>query len=114
MSCRTICRTLSDAMSEGIIGLDTRDSLEQTAKQLSYRERSYANVMRLGRAANLADEELDRLRDWLPNGRVDQKREDALLMLRTMRNHVRAGVTPKEVGFHFEHTAVWEAARTRA
>ena len=42
--------------------------------------------------------------------RVDQKREDALLMFRTMRLQVRADATHHPVQFHFEHTTLWERA----
>ncbi|MFQ5973896.1 MAG: hypothetical protein ACE5Q3_16340, partial [Alphaproteobacteria bacterium] len=41
-------------------------------------------------------------------GRASQKREDALLMLRTMRRRFRHPNGPKAVHFHFEHTTLWD------
>ena len=105
-----IRRTLSDAALEGVIFQETRGRLEAIAKGLSYRERTFAAMMDEGKRCRLADEELHAFRQWLPNGRVDQKREDALLMLRTMRLQVRADATHHPVQFHFEHTTLWERA----
>ncbi len=105
-----IRRTLSDAALEGVIFQETRARLESIAKGLPYRERTFAAMMDEGKRCRLSDEELHAFRQWLPNGRVDQKREDALLMLRTMRLQVRADATHHPVQFHFEHTTLWERA----
>ncbi len=105
-----IRRTLSDAALEGVIFQETRARLESIAKDLPYRERTFAAMMDEGKRCRLPDEELHAFRQWLPNGRVDQKREDALLMLRTMRLQVRADATHHPVQFHFEHTTLWERA----
>jgi len=106
-----IRRTLSDAALEGVIFQETRERLESIAKGLPYRERTFAAMMDEGKRCRLPDEELHAFRQWLPNGRVDQKREDALLMLRTMRVQVGADATHRPpVQFHFEHTTLWERA----
>ncbi len=106
-----IRRTLSDAALEGVIFQETRGRLEAIAKGLSYRERTFAAMMDEGKRCRLPDEELHAFQQWLPNGRVDQKREDALLMLRTMRLQVRADAAHRPpVQFHFEHTTLWERA----
>ena len=44
-----------------------------------------------------------------PEGKIDQKREDALEMLRAMRAAVETGLPPKVVDYKFENTAVWSA-----
>jgi hypothetical protein len=41
---------------------------------------------------------------------VNQKREDALTMLRHMRQRLAQGLKPKVVSYSFEHTAMWEIA----
>ena len=102
--------TLSDAAAAGIIGAATRAALESGAKTLLYRDRSYAAILEWARGNGLPDDELDRLEAWLPTGRVDQKREDALTMLRVMRERFKNGHQPKQVTFHFEHTTLWEQA----
>jgi len=53
--------------------------------------------------------ELDLFQAWLPQGRIDQKREDALEMLRVMNAQLSAGLPPKQVDFKFENTVVWSS-----
>ena len=105
-----IRRALSDARTIGVIGANTRQGLETIAKDFSYRDRSYANILERGRDHGLSEIELDAFRMWLPDGRVDQKREDALLMLHVIKERFRAGCEPKSIKFHFEHTTLWEQA----
>src|SRR5262249_44736262 len=75
-----------------------------TAKSLFYPERSYPHIFDL-----LGDSaELEAFRLWLPNGRVDQKRQDALLMLRTMPEFLASTAERKRTSYHFELTNHWE------
>ena len=105
-----IRRTLSEACAGGIISADTQAALETIAKNLSYRDRTYAATLKRGRRSGLPGEELDEFEIWLPGGRVDQKREDALLMLRVVRDHLQGAPVPRPAVFHFEHTTLWERA----
>jgi len=105
-----IRRTLSDALGQGVIGEATRAKLEELAKMLHYKDRTFGTVVDLARDRGAAREELDRFATWLPSGRVDQKREDAFALLRVMRQRLKAGFAPKAVRYHFEHTTLWERA----
>lgn len=109
-----IRRTLSDALAAGVIGNPCREQLERLAKDLPYRERHYGTILRLGRECGLSTGELRRLGDWLPDGRTDQKREDALAMLRVIRRRAATGWSANAVGFHFEQTTLWHLAVARA
>lgn len=109
-----IRRTLSDALAEGVIDNPCREQLESLAKDLPYPERRYATVLKQGYETGLAGAALRRLKAWLPDGRVDQKREDALAMLHTIRRRAAAGWVAKSVDFHFEHTTLWRQAVARA
>ncbi len=73
-------------------------------------ERSYELLFERARAAALPAAELAALRSWLPAGRVNQKRADALAMLEAMRNFLAADPAPARAGFHFEHTTLWDRA----
>ena len=55
----------------------------------------------------MPQEELDRLSGWLPSGRIDQKREDALQLLQVIRERLAADPPPKSVHFSFERTVYW-------
>ena len=114
-----IRRTLADAESQGIIGTDTRNTLARIAKDLVYQSRSYDELLSRADCHTLPQGELDRLRDWLRQGKVDQKRNDAIAMLGAMREFLADGPEKKRVNFDFQHTSAWEnvtafSRRTRA
>jgi hypothetical protein len=106
--------TLAAAADAGAIAPETRNVLARLAKRLFYKERSWATLLRLAASAaagNGADTpnsgEIEALRAWLPTGRVDQKRLDALALLRWLaenRGHV------PDARFRFADTSVWRRA----
>jgi hypothetical protein len=106
--------TFEAAEAARVIRRGTRRALERIAKGLFYQERTYAAVFQNAHKAGVSDCELDALRAWLPTGQVDQKREDALAMLRAIRSWLDAGVPAKPVQYSFEYTANWEIARCHA
>ena len=59
-------------------------------------------------------EELEALRAWLPQGRVDQKREDALAMLAAMRMLLAGDPEPMRVDYTLEWTEMWDDATATA
>lgn len=105
--------TLKAAERARVIRRVTRRKLERIAKELFYQERSYATLWECA-ADQLCPAELEALRAWLPAGQVDQKREDALAMLRAMRAWLDAGLPAEPVEYSFEYTSNWETARCRA
>ncbi|WP_207457714.1 TfuA-like protein [Azospirillum sp. SYSU D00513] len=105
-----IRRTLADAAAAGVLPAATAERLQSIAKELSYRERGYGRMLRHGGETGLPAEELAAFRAWLPEGRFDQKRDDALLMLRRMRRFVAEGAPAFEPRFHFERTTLWDRA----
>ncbi len=105
-----IRRTLSDAHAAGILDEPARRGLEEVAKGLNYKERTYARILRLGREAGLSAYRLDNFLSWLPRGRADQKRDDAMAMLRRMRQEAEQGWTKASPLFSLEHTGPFVAA----
>jgi len=105
-----IRRTLADAEAEGVLPPAVAQTLEGLAKELPYRERGYGRVLRLAGELGVDAQALARFRTWLPTGRVDQKREDAKLMLRTVRRWIGQDTVLPEPRFHFEHTALFDRA----
>lgn len=106
--------TFKAAETASVIRRRTRRKLERIAKELFYHERTYATILQLAAENDISDHELDALRRWLPTGHVDQKREDALAMLRAIRVRLDADLPAKQVKYSFEYTANWEIARCRA
>ncbi len=106
--------TLRAAEAAAVIQADTRVRLEHQAKGLFYGDRRYPTLLSLARRAALAPDELEALRAFLPRGQVNQKRLDALAMLRLMRERLARGLEPKQVPWHFQRTDAWEYIRTKA
>src|SRR6266508_4069498 len=100
--------TLAAAEQQQVIGAVARGVLERIAKDLFYPERRYPLILQHAAEEGLPAAELTALRTWLPAGRVDQKRADALAMLRRMDDHLAADPPPKRVRYVFEHTDSWE------
>ncbi len=105
-----IRHTLQKAELGGVISTTLRCALERIAKELFFPDRSYPTLLRCASEGGLPEAELARFRQWLPRGQVNQKREDALTMLRLMRRRLAQGLKPKTVSYSFEHTSIWESA----
>jgi hypothetical protein len=106
--------TLAKAEDEGVICFMTRRALEKIAKQYFYPERLYPLILKEGIKQGLPTTELDSLQSWLPDGRVDQKRLDAISMLGIIRQQILENPHPKHAQFSFEYTQVWDRARRQA
>lgn len=107
--------TMRRAVADGAVARSTADALVHVAKSLFYSERAYPTLLRMGRQAGLPQSELEALGAWLPQGRVDQKRDDAFAMLRKMSDDLESAPPPLQVGYTFEHTVAWEmVTRTAA
>lgn len=102
--------TLAAAARAGTISTDTRDALVRVGKAMFYPERSYDTLLNRAEEEGLCKGEIEALRDWLPEGRINQKRDDALEMLTTLRNMVEDDLEPKRVNYSFERTDLWERA----
>lgn len=101
--------TLHRAANAGVIGNDTCARLEQLGKAQFFHDRSFARLIAQASMLSLPQSDLAALELWLPGNKVDQKREDAELMLRVMREHLDSYPGPKQVRYRFQRTAVWEA-----
>jgi hypothetical protein len=100
--------TLAAAAAAGVLHPATRAALERIAKSLYYPERTYPLILSRAAGGVLPTVELDALRDWLPAGRINRKREDALAMLGLMRERLDAGLKPKHVVYCLQHTDIWD------
>lgn len=101
--------TFRAAQRDGVIGQGALAALEAIAKRMPYPDRRYEAVLSEAQQGPLSRAEVDALRRWLPAGRVDQKRDDAMSMLKAMAEQARVGWRPKTVDYVFAHTDAWEA-----
>lgn len=101
-------QTLNAAAAAGVIGPETCARCIALAKARYYPERSYAHVVHDARIAGASAAELAALEAWLPHGKVEQKRADALALLHEIGAYIAADGAPKQVRYYFERTAYWE------
>jgi hypothetical protein len=97
--------TLDAARRAGVVTAATADRVLERLAATFYAERL------LARALDPADDGERRLLAWLPAGRVERKREDALALLRRMRDDLAAGLAPVRRDWTLQRTRVWEEAR---
>jgi hypothetical protein len=96
--------TLQKAQREGVIAQADALAAEAFAKSQFYPERSYAHL--LEEFPGLAP-----LRGWLREHAVNQKREDAVAMLRTMAEFLATSPGRLQPTFAMEETLLWEDLR---
>jgi hypothetical protein len=101
--------TLAAARGEAVITAATHDALVALLKGRFYAERSWGLAWSEGAKRGIPATELHALRQWLPGGRVDAKRADALALVAQM--HAEAGVKWEAPTWRFEHTDAWEMLR---
>jgi hypothetical protein len=98
--------TLQRAEADGVLSLACRRSLEAFGKSLFFPHRSWTAILDGASAHGVGVREIVALREWLPRGQVDQKREDALAMLTAMRETL-SRPEPFRPVFRFERTHFW-------
>ena len=74
-------RATMEAAPPGVISPEECGQLIEFSKALYYPERSFAALLERGPVANWPAERRDRLARFLRDGRIDQKREDAVVAL---------------------------------
>ncbi|AKT39994.1 TfuA-like protein [Chondromyces crocatus] len=106
--------TLRAAVRAGVIVEELRVQLEGIAARAFYADRCYPLLFEQAAQEGADPDALAALRTFLVEGRVDQKRLDALALLRVMRERFTEKVAPKRVRYHFEPTDAWELIRESA
>ena len=96
--------TLDAARAAGVVDTDHMLLLAQTAKAQFYKRRTWGSVLK--QASGLPDKTLDAINAWLPENRVQQKRLDAIELLRQNADGALIADIPP---FRFESTLLWEA-----
>lgn len=98
---------LRRAELRGLITPPTHRALLQTAKQTFYPERSWSGLLQAGAGLGLPVAELHALRDFAQSERPDQKREDAVELLRLLARERSECFEMRRPSFCFEQTSVW-------
>ena len=110
----SIRATLEAASGARIISDATSELLAAAGAGLFYRMRNWPTLLETGKAVGADPAELAALRRWLPGGRVDQQAEDAVAMLRQMRDFLGGSPDPLRVPWTLANTTRWLAAKDHA
>lgn len=103
--------TLAAAEEAGVISSSTRRKLVHIAKRAFYPERNYDMLLEAAAEATLPGKDIEGLRAWLPEGRVDQKQLDAMALLRLLPRINRQAGNPG-LTVPLEYTSQWAAAKS--
>ena len=93
--------TLAAATGAGVLDPAAAEAVASAAKALFYKERRWPAILGAAEADAAA---LRRFEAWLPQGRVERKRADALLLLERVRALLAAETRPEPPSFAFETT----------
>lgn len=105
-----IRHTLTAAQAQQIIDKPTHDELVEQARLTHFTERSYNRLLAQANESGVCRKNLTRLEDWLPNGKIDQKRIDAELLLQRVDQQMQQAHVPMHAQFNFEQTEIWRDA----
>lgn len=100
--------TLERALLEGVLDNVAADAVAAEARAMFYQERTWTSVVAAARRSVGAG--LDRFAAWLPERKVDQKRDDALLLLDAVNMFLSEGGGAGPANFRFEWTETWANA----
>jgi hypothetical protein len=106
--------TLDRAKREAVVSAETAAELTTLAKRTFYAERNYATLLQAGAELGLDSRELAKLRSFLEQGRIDQKRLDAEQLLSHLQDWLAETPQPKRVSYSFEPTDAWHEAQRLA
>ncbi len=100
--------TLDSAVASDVLDQGIASKLCGLMKAMFFPNRSWDALFAHASDKGFKMEALQKFRDWLPEGRVDQKRLDALEMLALLASHEPKPANTSHAEFTFQHTAMWE------
>ena len=98
-----IRKTLAQAASDGIIDQAVHHQLIEITRQTFYKERSYPKLLADGRGAGLPPEAIAALEAYLPENRINLKRQDSIKVLQRVEE-LRSTAESPAVDYQVAHT----------
>lgn len=102
--------TLSAAVEADVCTAALAHRVLSHASAMFYAQRTWPQVLAAARAAGEDATALADLERWLPTGRIEQKRLDAVALVEAMAAARRSTPGPLRVSYAFQHTDIWDQA----
>jgi hypothetical protein len=102
--------TLLAAQGANVVDRHTLQAFISIAKAIFFPDRTYERILLEAESAGIDSRQIEVLKAWLPTGRIDQKRCDALAMVETIRSFLGDAHEAGKPDFEFEHTVLWQQA----
>lgn len=99
--------TLNKAVSDGVLSSKLANKLCDKAKRTYYRERTWDALLTVPKGKKKQNSQIRDFKNWLPDGKVDAKRDDALEMLREIEEFAASDPARNSVDYTFEYTHLW-------
>lgn len=96
------------AAERGLLSETHSRDLIDAMKRRFYPERSWGAVYGEARSMGIADEAIEKLRDFVKRERPDEKRANAIALLEHLAQEPAAGEQPPAPQFTFEFTTFWD------
>ncbi|XWN29540.1 MAG: TfuA-like protein [Devosia sp.] len=96
--------TLAAAVAQEVLTLTDAKAIAVSAKSLFYKERLYDTVLARALEKGVSPHAVAAFRAFLPTGRVEQKRADAVALL----THLAQDNETERQPFRFERTLLWQ------
>ena len=106
--------TVENARLAGVLDGESAAAMLRIAKSVYYAERTYARVLACASGEGVQVSAVEGFREWVRTGAVNQKRDDAVAMLRAMRACLDTGTGPRPATFVFEDSLWWHELRSHA
>lgn len=104
-----IRETFQVAQHSNIITESQHQALIKIAESLFYKERTYENILSYS-AEFLNDDQRNGFRKWLSGNAINQKKNDAFLLLEAMKQFSSQPQQAQEQNFIFQETLMWSNA----
>ena len=104
--------TLQRAVEASILDQAQSDNVLDVARKQFYQQRTWSRLLN-AMAGRIDEPVCKNLATWLEEGKCDQKRLDAELLLKKVGNALEHGGTSSSPPFSFEWTEAWEAVVQR-
>jgi hypothetical protein len=100
--------TIQAAVTSEVIHSNFAAELITIGKAIFYQERDWRAIFRQAAEQGLDADQIDKFEHWLPQGKCDVKRQDALTLLDTLAAISDEGDKTVAANFEFEWTVMWD------